>query len=409
MTKTTSQIATGVSALVLALTAAPVAAQEDVDAASLDSLSEAAESTESALATAAEQEADGDLLGAASTLERALLNRPEADDVRLAYATVLCKVDDKESARIEIGALRLRPTTGDAWRQMLEACGEEFNNIARRTGRIGGTMSAGIAYQEDAYGEVNAFSYFLPPSVDGLAFVANAQINARVPAGGAFFYSDIYAQNHTAVSGQGSDYQIGDLTVGFGTETDSSEFSGGALVRHGRIAGDKYFTAVGGEINAVFRAGGNGRISLRGEAVSEDYILNDIDGWHYSVQAGYQWFPTLAHSFSIAAGFETKDAEFDVFGYDAYSVAAAARFPLGEGGAYGKMSATLRYVDFHNMEFFDDRHETRIYTRAAIGVPLVKRSLFLEAGTSYRTRDYNLYYYNDYNSWGGDLQLVWNF
>lgn len=408
MTKTTSQIATGVSALVLALIASPAMAQ-DGETASLDSLSEAAESTDSALSTAAQQEAEGDLLGAASTLERALLNRPGADDVRLAYATVLCKVDDQDSARVEIGALRLRPTTGEAWREMLEACGDDFNQIARRTGRIGGSISAGIAYQEDAYGEVNAFSFFLPPSVDGWAFVANAQINARVPTGDAFFYSDLYLQNHTDLSGPDSDYQIGDLTAGFGTETESSEFSAGVLVRNGRIEGDRFITAIGGEVNAVFRAGGNGRISLRGEAVSEDYVGQDIDGWHYSVQAGYQWFPTLAHSFSIAAGFETKDAKFDVFGYDAFSIAAAARVPLGDGGVYGKASATLRYVNFHNMEFFDDRHDTRVYTRAAVGVPLIKRSLFLEAGASYRTRDYNLDYYNDYNSWGGDLQLVWNF
>src|SRR3546814_4197268 len=102
---------------------------------------------------AATQEAEGDLLGAASTLERALLDNPQADDVRLAYATLLCQLDDRESARVEIAALRSRPVSGNEWKRMLGACGEDFDQISRQVGQITGYVSAGIAYDRDERSE----------------------------------------------------------------------------------------------------------------------------------------------------------------------------------------------------------------------------------------------------------------
>ncbi|TNE34624.1 MAG: DUF560 domain-containing protein [Alphaproteobacteria bacterium] len=401
----------GISALALAMWATGATAQDIGPGGELDQLSAAAESPDEALSTAATQEAEGDLLGAASTLERALLHRPEADDVRLAYATLLCRLDDQQAARIEVGALRLRPTGGEAWQQMLQACGDDFSTISRRTGRISGTVGVGLAYQEDAFGEISAISYFPPQSRDGMAFIANAQINARVPTGDMFLYGDLYAQNHTDISGPNSDYQFGDAAIGIGTENGHSEFSAGGVIRHGRIAGDSYFTAYGGEANTSFRVGANGRISLRGEAVKEDYEDNELDGWHYSALAGYQFFPSLDQSFSITAGVERKDAKFDFFGfvadygYDAFSLAGAAKVPLGSTGVYGKASATFRHLNYHD----SDGKEKRLYGRVAVGVPLVKRSLFVEAGATYRLRDHNFDFIEDYSSFGGDLRLVWNF
>ena len=155
--------------------------------------------------------------------------------------------------------------------------------------------------------------------------------------------------------------------------------------------------------------GGNGRIALRGEIVKEDYEGVDLDGWHYSALVSYQFFPTLEHSYTISAGFETKDAEFDIYGYDAFSIAGVAKMPFGGSGAYGKLSASLRHLNYHNVEFFDDSKETRFYGRGAIGLPLVKRRLYLEGGISYRSRDYSLVFAQDYSSLGGDLKLVWNF
>src|SRR3546814_12264339 len=126
---------------------------------------------------AATEDAEGALLGAASTRERSFLDNPQADDVMLAYATVLCQLHDRESARVPFAPLLSRPVSGNEWKRMLGACGEDFDQISRQVGQINGYVSVGIAYDRDAFGELNTLFFFLPQSRDGLAFVARSQLN----------------------------------------------------------------------------------------------------------------------------------------------------------------------------------------------------------------------------------------
>ena len=41
----------------------------------------------------------------------------------LLHASLLCRLDDGEGARTEIAELRGRPIPGDAWREVVAACG----------------------------------------------------------------------------------------------------------------------------------------------------------------------------------------------------------------------------------------------------------------------------------------------
>ncbi|MCZ8370010.1 MAG: tetratricopeptide repeat protein [Porphyrobacter sp.] len=389
---------------------APAAAAQDSDAdAALDALSAAAERPETALATASQQEAEGDLLGAASTLERALIENPQADDVRLAYAGLLCRLDDPEAARAELSALRSRPASGDAWQKMIAVCGEDLGKSVRPTGRIGGSVSIGLAYDEDAFGELNIGTFFGPGSTEGLAFVARSQINAQFPVGDAFVYGDLFGLTHNSLSGPESIYQFGDAAAGFGIETGASVFSAGALVRHGRLFGDEYLTALGAEARASFRVGDTDQIALRVEAVDEEFNNPSFDGWHYTAQLAYERQPTLQSSYFVALAAETKDAPFEFYSYDAFSLAAGGQFPLHEAGIYGTVSSTLRYVDFQNNEFGPGPREWRFFARAGVGMPLIGRSLFLEGAARYRTRDTNRDFIQTFSSFGGDLTLVWRF
>ncbi len=330
--------------------------------------------------------------------------------MRLAYARVLCQLDDRDSARVELGALRSRTASGEQWDRMIAACGEDLGTSIRRTGRIGGTISIGLAYDEDAYGEINSSPFFAPASTDGLAFVARSQISAQVPVGAAFVYGDVFAQTHNSLTGPESIYQFGDAAVGFGFETGKSQFSIGGLVRHGRILGDEYLTALGGEARAAFRVGDTAQLALRLEAVDEDFLNPNFDGWHYTAQLAYERQPTLLSSYFFAIAAETKDAPFEVLRYDAFSLAGGGQFPITQSGVYGTVSSTLRHVNFHNDPFFEtDRQEWRFFARAAVGVPLVGRSLFLEAAARYRTRNDSNIFIDAFSSFGGDLMLVWRF
>ncbi|MFZ9394885.1 MAG: hypothetical protein ACO25F_02350, partial [Erythrobacter sp.] len=141
----------------------------------------------------------------------------------------------------------------------------------------------------------------------------------------------------------------------------------------------------------------------------EDFVVSNFNGWHYTAQLAYERHPTLLSSYFIAVAAETKDATFDFFEYDAFSLSAGAEFPLDASGFYGKVSATLRRVQFEDIELVPDRRELRFFARGAVGVPLVGRSLFLEAAARYRSRDDKRPLVDAYGSFGGDLMLVWRF
>ena len=104
------------------LTAPPALAQAD-PAAALDQLSRAATGTGPGAALARQQIRSGDLTGAAATLERVLINHPDAGEILLLHASVLCRLDDPDGARLEIDEVRGRSVPGPAWAEANAACG----------------------------------------------------------------------------------------------------------------------------------------------------------------------------------------------------------------------------------------------------------------------------------------------
>jgi Flp pilus assembly protein TadD len=110
----------GVAALCLVLSATPALAQIDpLD--ELDSLSRASADPGDGLALARQQVARGDLIGAVATTERIIALHPESDDVLMFHASLLCRLDDAEGARVEIA--ELRGGRGGDWAPVIAACG----------------------------------------------------------------------------------------------------------------------------------------------------------------------------------------------------------------------------------------------------------------------------------------------
>ena len=104
------------------LVAPPVLAQQD-PAGALDRLSEASAAIGPGTALARQQMQAGDLTGAVATLERVLTNHPEAYDVLLLHASLLCRLDDGDGARVEIDEVGNHPTSRQAWAEVNSACG----------------------------------------------------------------------------------------------------------------------------------------------------------------------------------------------------------------------------------------------------------------------------------------------
>lgn len=381
---------------------------QDSEIAALDRLSERSSSAESAIELAREQAAAGDLLGAAATLERVLIADEDADDARLAYAAILCRLDDRQSAQLELQAVRGRG--GQAARdEAAKACGITVQAPPRKSG-LSGEIGIGLTYDGDAQGALRVFPTIFSPSNDGLGFAANARLRGRFGEGADFFYMDAWGQAKEELSGPQSDYQYGSLSLGYGKSWSNKELKLGSVIRHARILGDANFTEYGGEAEfASFSSAGN-RTSVRAEVVWQNDQIGVADGMHYDLVAYYDVNQSEKFGWFLGAGFEVKDAKFASDKYVAGRLLAGLNASLGGRGTYAKMSATLRYVDFGNEALFPARSELRIFSRAAIGTPLGGSGLNIEAAITHSYRNYNnTSLLADYSSFGGNLSLIWKF
>ena len=101
-----------------ALLAPAARAQDDAD-----SLVGASQQVDSGMALARRQIADSDLPGALGTLERVLFAHPEIVPPRLLYASLLCRLDDRQGAELELGLLAGKRIADSDWAGVTQACG----------------------------------------------------------------------------------------------------------------------------------------------------------------------------------------------------------------------------------------------------------------------------------------------
>ena len=83
----------------------------------------ASQQVESGMTLARHQVADTDFPGALGTLERLLFAHPDAYSARLLYASLLCRLDDRQGAEVEIGLLAQKPIADSDWAEVAAACG----------------------------------------------------------------------------------------------------------------------------------------------------------------------------------------------------------------------------------------------------------------------------------------------
>ena len=98
---------------------APAAlAQDDAE-----TLVAASRQVDSGMALARRQIAASDLTGALGTLERVLFAYPEIVPPRLLYASLLCRLDDRQGAELELGLLAGKRIADPDWAGVTAACG----------------------------------------------------------------------------------------------------------------------------------------------------------------------------------------------------------------------------------------------------------------------------------------------
>ncbi len=413
-------LATSAACAVLTLCAVPALAQ---DAGSdIDAMIDATSSPEGALKLARSQVDQGDLTGAAATLERTLLNNPNphGSDVRLYYVTVLCRLDDHGRARAEASQVDATSASPAAITEARAACGSlelPAGNEAASNRGVSGNVALGIAYDSNnSTALIPAFALpgIVIPSNDGLSIVASAQVDARTPVGAGYAYGGLSGMTKNSIGGPSIDYQIGTLRGGFGMQGDAIGFELGGQLRHGRLFGRPFYTEYAGQAELSTAAGSTARVALRGEIAHQDYVgstaLFDRDGTRFDLALEYRSGASRDHGWVIGAAFEDKTALTRNLGYQGWRLYAAARLPLNQSGTYTALSATVRHVDYRDVAPIVDRVETRWFARAAIGTPLRSGPIDVEGAISYTRRDYNAAsLLADYGSFGVELRLVMNF
>lgn len=391
---------------------------QEAPGADIDQLIDASSSPDGAVTLARSQAGQGDLTGAAATLERALLDAPPQRVVaaRLYYIAILCQLDDHGRARIETARLRGLEVSDAAWSEVRAACGpiELPAGSAAGSNGVSGEVAMGIAYDGNSYGALlTQFDLGLPAiRKGGFAYIASAQVNGRSTTGNGFVYGGLSALTKDSISGPSLDYQLATLRFGYGQQLGNVELSAGPVARYARINGDSFFGEYGGQAEIAF-AGEGSRIAFRGEVVHQDYAGStpafSRDGTRFDLALDYQGQPSAGLNWVLGAGFENKTAVTRQLGYTGGRAYAAVRVPIDTRGSYAGLSTTIRHLAYRADLLGKHQIETRYFARAAIGTPIAA-GFDVEAAVSYTRRDYNQSsHLLDYDNVGGELRLVWHF
>ena len=407
--------------LAAASLAVPALAQSDAE---IDALVAESQATADPIATARQQVTAGDLTGAAATLERALLQNPNAIDTRLLYAATLCRLGDAQGARIEIGKLD-RQELGDAmFDEANAACGgalrrpapAEANTASGANGEVYGVL----AYDNDAAGALALQSDFFGSAKrdNGFSLIGGARLAMRSPAyanGGDLYGGFSFASKHE-ISGPRLDYDIGEFRAGFGRSSGSTGFAIGPVIRHIRLFDDPYVTEYGGQGELLFGQSTANRVRVRLEGVYQDYSNrnfpgNDADGVRFDLSAAYEARVGQRGFVTIGAAGEYKDGVERNFGYRGGRLFAAYQHNFANRD-YLTLSGTLRYIDFRNQRFVPDRKDTRAYARLAYAIALGQSGLFVEGAATHTYRRAKLDGFislRTYRSPGAEARVIWKF
>ena len=408
--------------LAAASLAVPALAQSEQDIAALVAESQ---TPVDAIATARQQTAAGDLTGAAATLDRALLEDPNANDARLLYAATLCRLGDPQGARIEIGKLA-RQNVGQAmFDEANQACGGALQHpnapeTASASG-ISGEVYVGLAYDHDASGALALQTEFFNSTrrEDGFSLIGGARLAARssgYASGTGGFYGGFGVTSKHDISGPQLDYDIGELRAGFGRSGGSLGFSVGPVVRHIRLFNNPYVTEYGGQSELLFGGARPGHVRLRFEGVYQNYNDNNFpgnaaDGTRLDLAASYETRVGERGFVTFGVAGEFKDARVRNFGYRGGRAFASYQLSFANHD-YLSLSGTVRYIDFRNARFVDDRKDTRAYGRLAYAIALGSSGLYFEPALTYTYRKAKVDGFNKlrtYRSPGGELRLLWKF
>jgi hypothetical protein len=386
------------------------------------------------MAYARSEIAQGHLLSAAAAYERILIVRPEWDSVRLAYAKVLLKLDDRPGA---LEQLRLIET-----RNLSAAEKQEAGRLRRRLegnsrNSVTGYIAAGASYQSDAYGQF--YSQFnLPalvrrePGSDAVVSVSVDDVLKLSDRRPLSAYFSFVGYEQATISGPDTRYQVVEARSGLSEADGRTAWRIGGLYRHYWLFGEPYVSEAGGQASFAWTVVPKLTVRSDVEAVwqgfHEPLVVQALggasghDGPRTDVNLSVNFRPWRQDVAMLQGGHESKGASYRPFAYDAPYVRASYGVSLNNAG-WAWLTGEARRVNFREGDPIylggarrtDVLRSVRVEWDAPLGrlldrggrrKPLDNLTLQASVGYDHRRTSAPL---AGYESVGGRLLLAWQF
>ncbi len=388
------------------------------------------------LSYAREQARQGNLAVAASTLERILINEPNRHSVRLFHAVVLYRLGDLQGARDQLRRLESVPLTPLQRAEAASYTRRIEQGLATQS--FSGSLSVGVAWEEDAAGAYfTAFDLLgAPPAEEGVSSEVTLTLEGRADLGSEKVW-EVYGtgllHDHSRLSGAAIDFQRAGLELGLARTTRLSRSRLGAVARHVRLEGEPQLTEVGLRGDTRWRVTNATTLSLRAEAVDQDYdepgidalagiLGGDRDGRRYSAGVGVSHRFTSRTTVDVGLDYEVKSAGYGPFGYAGprLGVSLDQRF---DKGVYLFAGASARWLEYDEADAIflggATREDVRTHARIALGAPLsaftargatgdFRENVTLEGAVNYSRRESSRPL-ADFEGWGAEARLIWRF
>lgn len=379
----------------------------------------------------------GEMLNAASALERMLYANPNWHSARLLYAAVLYRLDDPKAALRELSLIKTRNLNAEQI-ETYERYFEQFKTPlpprsktsleslyaphdavkAAVTFGVRSDNNAGNALTDEVFGAGNQgdVSFLAQGRLEFSTEITDTKkISGYATIGGQLRRHDTFSN---------ADYDVIDVQAGLRTKPgETGRISLGIDARQVTISGEKYLEQIGPRVSFSQTISKKTKASFSLSVYDQNYdvlsnapLENERDGIKTRMQLGLQTYLKPAQKVTVALGYDTKTADIGEFAYDGPQALLGFE-NIFDDGVYMKTRVQLRLLNYRDSfdPDIDKREETRFAFRHAFGMPVkalantdtVKRAA-VELGVNYNNRASNIDS-NDYNNVGMDLKLKANF
>ena len=337
---------------------------------------------------ARQQVAEGNLTGAAASLERMLINNPDLHEVRLFHAVLLYRLDNYLEAEVELRRIPLASLT-----EKLRSEVERYLGLIgkrKQTTRYFGILGVGFEYDEN----VNSISdtgdvLFLglpltvPDGPDDFGFLGRATVGFEhelQTEEEMHIFGDVtvFANEHIQATSQSHQLFMG--RVGTVIRTGPMDITpvaqGGSL----RLSEEFFYNFGGISVDATHRVAS--KLSVKGgvrwryeefDAIIESPGADGRTGHRYEVGVGTTYRHGPAQILDVSLNFIGKDGKVDFEDYYGFRLDVGLTVGLFEGH-FVQLTLTAGRRDYDGPEGFVTPTQTRTdqYGRARVtyGLPL---------------------------------------